>query len=150
MNLQLLWDDLRELPAFMRMAGALRRATDDGRETFGVLVREQAERHPQRALLRFERETVTYGEFNAGTNAFAAVFKAAGVGRETVALMMENSPALLMAQAAVAKVGAIGALINTHLSGPPLSHVLRVSGARHVFVDAVCLAHVVALPDAVT
>src|SRR5262249_3439208 len=94
--------------------------------------------------------TVRYGEFNAGVNAFAAVFKQAGVGREPVALMMENSPALLMAQAAVAKVGAIGALINTHLSGPPLSHVLQASGARHVFADAGSLRQVVALPESVS
>ncbi len=94
MNLRLLWDDVRELPVFIGMAGALRRATDDSRETFGVLVREQAERIPDRVLLRFEEETVTYGAFNALTNAFAGVFKQAGVGREPVALMMENSPTL--------------------------------------------------------
>ncbi len=150
MNVRLLWDDLRELPLFIRMAGALRRASDDSRETFGVLVRQQAERIPDRVLLRFERETVTYGEFNAGVNAFVAVLKQAGVGREPVALMMENSPSLLMAQAAVAKLGAIGALINTHLSGAPLGHVLLASQARHVFVDQVCLPHVVALTGTVS
>ncbi len=147
MNLRLLRDDLRELPVLIGMAGAVRRAADDSRETFGVLVREQAQRFPDRVLLRFEAETVTYGEFNAMANAFVAVFKQAGVSRERVALMMENSPSLLAAQAAVAKVGAIGALINTHLSGAPLSHVLLASQARHVFVDARCLPQVVALPD---
>ena len=147
MKLRLLWDDLRDLPTFVRMAAALRRASDDGRETLGTLAREQAQRHGDRVLLRFETETVTYGEFNAGANAFAAVLKQAGVTREPVALMMENSPVLLMAQAAVAKVGAIGALVNTHLSGPPLGHVLRASQARHVFVDATCLPQVTALPD---
>ena len=147
MNLRLLWDDLRELPVLIGMASAVRRAADDSRETFGVLVREQAQRIPDRTLLRFESETITYGGFNAMANAFAAVFKQAGVSREPVALMMENSPALLAAQAAVAKVGAIGALINTHLSGAPLSHVLLSSKARHVFVDAECLPRVVALPE---
>jgi fatty-acyl-CoA synthase len=151
MNLRLLWDDLRDLPLYIRMAAALRRASEDGRETFGVLVREQAQRFPDRILLRFEQETVTYGTFNAGANAFVAVLKNAGVTRgEPVALMLENSPALLMAQAAVAKLGAIGALINTHLSGPPLSHVLLASNARHVLVDAACIPRVVALPGAVS
>ncbi len=145
MNLRLLWDDLREIPLFIRMAAALRRASDSGTDTLGVLAREQAQRFPDRVLLRFETETVTYGQFNAGGNAFAAVLAQAGVGREPVALMMENSPTLLMAEAAVAKVGAIGALINTHLSGTPLSHVLRSSGARHVFADAVCLPRIMAL-----
>jgi fatty-acyl-CoA synthase len=150
MNMRQLWDDLRELPVFIGMAGALRRASADGRDTLGRLAAEQAARFPERVLLRFETETVTYGEFNAGANAFAAVLKDAGVTREPVALMMENSPTLLMAQAAVAKLGAIGALINTHLSGPPLSHVLRVSRARHVFVDAACLPRLVELPDSVS
>jgi fatty-acyl-CoA synthase len=150
MNLRILWDDLREIPLFIRMAAALRRASDEGRETLGVLVRRQAERIPGRVLLRFENETITYGAFNTGVNAFAAVFKQAGIGREPVALMMENSPTLLMAQAAVAKVGAVGALINTHLRSAPLSHVLLSSQARHVFADAECLPHVVALPDAVS
>jgi fatty-acyl-CoA synthase len=149
MNLRLLWDDLREIPLFIRMAGALRRASEEGRETLGTLVRERAERIPDRVLLRFEDETVTYGAFNAGVNAFVAIFKQAGIGQEPVALMMENSPTLLMAQGAVAKVGAIGALINTHVRGAPLSHVLRASQARHVFADAACLPHIVALPEGV-
>ena len=89
MNLRLVWDDLRELPVLIGMAGAVRRAADDSRETFGVLVREQAQRIPDRTLLRFEDESITYAEFNALANAFAAVFKHAGVGREPVALMME-------------------------------------------------------------
>jgi fatty-acyl-CoA synthase len=151
MRWRLLGDDLRELPVFLRMGSALRRASADGRDTFGVLIREQAERIPDRVLLRFESETLTYAEYNAGINAFAAVFKQAGISRgEPVALMMENSPALLMAQGAAAKTGAIAALINTHLGGPSLGHVLRTSGARHVFVDSLCLPRVVELPEAVT
>lgn len=141
---------MRELPLLLRMATAVRRASDNSRETLGVVVREQAQRIPDRVLLKFETETLTYGDFNAGANAYASVFKQAGVTREPVALMMENSPALLMAQAAVAKVGAIGALINTHLSGTALNHVLVASQARHVFVDAACLPRVVALPNAVS
>ncbi len=151
MNWRLLLDDLRELPLFMRMGAALRRASDDGRETFGVLVRDQAQRIPDRILLRFETETVTFADYNAGVNAFVSVFKQAGVSRgEPVALMMANSPALLMAQGAVAKLGAIGALINTHLSGAPLSHVLSASRARHAFADAASLPDLVAAPSAVT
>jgi fatty-acyl-CoA synthase len=61
--------------------------------------------------------------------------------------MMHNSPALLMAEAAVAKCGAIGALINTHLSEKPLAHALLASNARHVFVDRASLPHVVDLPE---
>ncbi|MBI3785806.1 MAG: long-chain-acyl-CoA synthetase [Deltaproteobacteria bacterium] len=151
MRLRLLLDDLRDLPMFLRMGSALRQASADGRETLGVLIRQQAERMSERVLLRFENEIVTYGEYNSGVNAFAAVFAQGGISRgETVALMMENSPALLMAQGAAAKLGAVAALINTHLSGPPLSHVLKTSQARHLFVDEVCLPKIIDLPEAVT
>jgi fatty-acyl-CoA synthase len=150
MGLRLVLADLRELPASTRMAASVWRRSTLGRETLGRLLRRQAERHPQRVLLRFEEETVTYAQFNAGVNAFAAVFAQAGIGREPVALMMENSPALLMAQVAVAKVGAIAALIDTHLTDAPLRHVLLASGARHVYADAACLPHVVDLPESVS
>lgn len=148
MSLHVLWEDLRELPLFLRMAAALGRASENSRNTLGILVRRQAERFPDRVLLRFEDEVLTYGGFNLGANAFAWVLKQAGVSRnEPVALMMENSPTLLMAQAAVAKVGAIGALINTHLSGASLTHVLCASQARQVFVDAACLPRIAAVPE---
>ncbi|HVM96746.1 MAG TPA: long-chain-acyl-CoA synthetase [Candidatus Acidoferrales bacterium] len=151
MRLRLLLDDLRDLPMFLRMGSALRQASADGRETLGVLIRQQAERIPNRVLLRFENETVTFGEYNCGVNSFAAVFAQAGVSRgEPLALMMENSPSLLMAQGAAAKIGAVAALLNTHLSGKSLSHVLKTSGARHVFVDAACLQRMVEVPEAVT
>jgi len=151
MPFRLLIDDLRELPVFLRLASALRRAADDGDETFGVLVRQQGEVHPDRVLLRFESETVTYGSFNDSANAYAAVLKEAGVCRgDPVALMMENSPDLLMAQAAIAKLGAIAALINTHLSGAALGHVLAAAGARHVLADPACVERVVERSEAVT
>jgi fatty-acyl-CoA synthase len=147
MNWRIFWDDLRQLPLLARLGAAMRQASDSGRDTLATLVREQAQTIPDRTLLRFETETVSYGDFNAGANAFAAVFKEAGIGREPVALMMQNSPALLMAEAAVAKSGAIGALINTHLSEKPLAHALLASNARHVFVDHASLPRVVDLPD---
>jgi fatty-acyl-CoA synthase len=110
-------------------------------------MRKQAQRMAERTLLRFETETVSYGDFNSCANAFASVFKQAGIGREAVAIMMQNSPSLLMAQGAVAKAGAIGALINTHLSGKPLAHALLTSQARHVFVDNASLPRLVELPE---
>jgi fatty-acyl-CoA synthase len=47
-----------------------------------------------------------------------------------VAIQCQNSPLFLAALGAVAKLGAIAALINTHLEGAGLTHVLGVSGAR--------------------
>ncbi len=146
MRLTWLLRDLAELPVFIRMGAALRRASADGRETSGTLVTAQANRHPDRVLLRFEQEVVTYGEFEAGVNRYAHLLRRAGVGRgDVVAVVMQNSPAFLMAVAAVAKLGAIGALVNHHLTGAALEHVLAVSGARLAFVDEASVPAVMAV-----
>lgn len=137
--------DLAELPVFMRMALALRRAAEGGRETCATLVMDRAQRHPERVLLRFEQEAVTYGEFDASTNRYARLMRRAGVTRgDVVAIVMQNSPAFLMAEAAVAKIGAIGALVNYHLTGAALAHILGTSGARLALVDAASLPAVLA------
>ncbi len=145
MRLKWLLEDLTELPTFIRLGAALKRASADGRDTCGTLVVEQAARHPDRVLLRFENETVTYGGFNTGVNRYANLLRGQGVGRgDVVAIVMPNSPAFLMAEAAVAKIGAIGALVNHHLTGAGLAHALAASRARLGLVDVAALGVVVA------
>jgi fatty-acyl-CoA synthase len=134
-------EDLRELPHFKRIGDALKRAAAGGLRTAGHVIREQAEQRPERVFLRFESETVTYGAYNAAVNRYASVVAKAGVGRgEAVAIMMDNSPDFLAAEGAMAKLGAIGALINTHLRGAALGHVLDASTARLVLADEAALA----------
>ena len=131
----------------MKLARAVRTARG-GAKTCGPLIREQAERFPDRPCLRFESEVVTFGQYNASVNRLANLLRRAGVGRgDPVAIMMENSPEMLAAEGAVAKLGAVGALINTHLTGAGLGHVIRVSRGRHLLADAECLPAVAQLKD---
>jgi fatty-acyl-CoA synthase len=109
-------------------------------DTFGPFIREQAERIPDRVALKFEDETVTYGDYNAAVNRLTAALARDGVtAGKPVAILCLNSPLFLTALGAVAKLGAIGALINSHLTGAGLTHVLRVSGARTGIADAQAL-----------
>ncbi|HLY37568.1 MAG TPA: long-chain-acyl-CoA synthetase [Candidatus Binatia bacterium] len=106
-------------------------------DTFGPFIRTQAERIPDRIALRFEDETVTYGAYNAVVNRLAAALARAGAGPGTpVAILCLNSPLFLAAVGAVAKVGAVGALVNTHVTGAGLTHVLRASRATIGICDA--------------
>jgi len=135
-----LLEDLREIPHFKRIGDALKEAGKVGFRTAGFVMREQAERIPEREFLRFESETIGFGAYNAGVNRYANLLRRAGVQRgEPVAIMMENSPAFLMAEGAMAKLGTIGALINTNLRGAALTHVVRASAARVVVADEVSL-----------
>ena len=100
-------------------------------DTFGPFIRTQAEAIPDRVAFKFEDETVTFGAYDAAVNRLAAALARAGAGRGTpVAILCLNSPLFLAAVGAVAKLGAIGALVNTHVTGAGLTHVLRASGAR--------------------
>lgn len=140
-------EDLREIPHYKRIGDALKQAGADGFRTCGYLMREQAERIPDKPLLRFEQETVSFGAYNAGVNRYANLLAGAGVGRgDAVAIMMENSPDFLMAEGAMAKLGSIGALINTNLRGAGLTHVLAAAGARVVLADAACWPALAELP----
>ena len=127
---------------FQDFVRELKQSTD----TFGPYVRQQAERIPDRVALKFEDGTVTYAAYNAAVNGLAAVLRRQGVTAGTpVAILCLNSPLFLTALGAVAKLGAIGALVNTHVTGAGLTHVLRVSGAT----AGVCDAHALAALDAV-
>ncbi len=119
----------------------LKRSTD----TFGPFIRAQAERIPEQLALAFEDETLTYGAYQRAVNRVAARLRREGVAAGTpVAILAPNSPLFLVALGAVAKLGAIGALINTHVTGAGLTHVLRASGAQ----TGVCAA--LALPALAT
>lgn len=100
-------------------------------DTFGPFIRQQAEHIPDRVALKFEDERVTYGAYNERVNHLAALLRREGVRPGApVAIDCLNSPLFLAALGAVAKLGAVAALINTHLSGAGLTHVLGTSGAR--------------------
>src|SRR5439155_25185598 len=93
-----------------------------------------------RVALGFEDDTVTYGAYDRAVNRMAARLGREGVGAGTpVAILAQNSPLFLAALGAVAKLGAIGALINTHVTGAGLTHVLGASGARTGICDAAAL-----------
>jgi len=141
-------EDLREAPEQKRVAAELRRRARDLRSV-GFVIREQAERYPEREFLRFERRTLTFEAFNDGVNRYAHVLRQAGIERgDVVAIMMENSPEFLMLEGAVGKIGAVGALINTALRGAALEHVLGASGAALVVADRACGAALLELPRA--
>jgi acyl-coenzyme A synthetase/AMP-(fatty) acid ligase len=129
-------EDLIELPKFLEIRRALQGAGAGAFRTMGYVCRDQAEKIPDRIALRFEKEEVSFGAFNLGVNRYANLLRKRGVGKgDVVNLMMESSPAVLMAQGACAKLGAIGALVNHHLEGEALAHVHRASGARVALVD---------------
>ena len=115
-------------------------------DTFGPLVRRQAEEIPDRIALAFEHESLTYAAYNQEVNRVAGTLRRAGVVQGTpVAILCVNSPLFLATLGAVAKLGAVGALINTHVRGAGLTSVLRASGAAVGVCDGDALADLAAV-----
>lgn len=128
-------EDRIERPRLLAIRKALS-SDPSALRTMGFVCRDQAERIPDRTALRFEEEEVSFASYNDGVNRYAHLLISRGVRKGSVVnIMMENSPAFLMAQGACAKLGAVGALINHHLEGEALVHVHRCSGAEIALVD---------------
>ncbi len=124
--------DAQYLATGVRILRKLRKMQSDD-FTVADLVEQWAERTPDAIAVRFEGRSTSYRELDEAANRFANWARSAGVGHgDVVAVLMENRPEYLACWLGLAKVGAIGALINTNLTGSSLAHCLRVSEAKHL------------------
>jgi fatty-acyl-CoA synthase len=132
-ELKIFWRTLRWLPAMLK-------ARPGKRYTAADLIEESARRYADRVFVEFEGRTLTYAEFNRTANRVAhwAIDRGLQKGH-VVALMMENRPEYLCVWAGLAKAGVTTALINTHLSGDSLAHVIDSAHCRAVVVGDECL-----------
>ncbi|MDG9758510.1 long-chain-acyl-CoA synthetase [Pseudomonas sediminis] len=116
----------QHLPRVPRMLRGLYYAGIRNREknlSLAWALQRAAERHPERPALVDENRQLCYRDFNAWPNRLAWAFKAEGVGHgDVVAVMLENRLELLTTLAALSKLGAVGALINTTQRGKVLAH----------------------------
>ena len=82
-------------------------------------------------FLLCEGKELNWIEFNGLSNQYANAFKAQGLGRgDTVSIMMENRIEFLATVIALNKLGVTAALINTNLSGRPLTHCISVTKSK--------------------
>lgn len=135
----------QHLPRVPRMLRGLYYAGIRNREknlSLAWALQRAAERHPERPALMDENRQLSYRAFNAWANRLAWAFKAEGVGHgDVVAVMLENRLELLAILAALSKLGAVGALINTTQRGKVLAHSFNlVKPGFLVIGDELCVA----------
>ena len=86
-----------------------------------------AERHPDQVAVLYQQTRYTYGQFNARANQVAHYLAAQGLRRgDVVGVLLENRPELLLVVLALAKLGVIGAMLNTNQSGAALAHSIAL------------------------
>jgi citronellyl-CoA synthetase len=120
----------QHLPRVPRMLRGLYYAGIRNREkslSLAWALQRAAQLHPERPALMDEQRRLSYRQFNAWANRLAWAFKAEGVGHgSVVAVMLENRLELLAILAALSKLGAVGALVNTTQRGKVLAHSLNL------------------------
>jgi citronellyl-CoA synthetase len=94
-------------------------------------------RNPEGPALLYGEVRLTYAQVNRWANRIAHHLIARGIGKgDVVAVFIENRPELLVTLLAVAKVGAISALLNTSQTRDALAHSLHLVTPAAIVVGA--------------
>lgn len=122
----------------LRAGRALALTTDRSHSTVAL----KFERHAlgaaaDRPFLLYGDQRFTYREANREVNRHAHAYKALGLAKgDVVALILDNRPAFLWHFLAAGKLGVVAALVNTHNTGEPLLHALRVCNPKLIVVGS--------------
>ncbi|TAM65139.1 class I adenylate-forming enzyme family protein [Mycobacterium sp.] len=118
----------------------------------GYLTRASA-RWPTRVGLQFEGQTWTYGALHAAVEAAADRLAAAGVAEGTrVALLVDNCPEYLIAQFALARLGAVFVTPNPYWTPVEIEQALAAAAATAAvyvsrFTDVAARLHIAVPTD---
>ena len=95
-----------------------------------------AGRHPDRLCVVDDRGTLTWGEVDRRSNAFARALARRGIGEgDVVAMLCRNHRGFVETTAALSKLGATVLYLNTGFAGPQLRDVLKREHPGAVLYD---------------
>ena len=118
---------IRMLPSIMKAVKVAKGIKLDTYLSIGTCIEENAEKYGNCPALLYENEVYTYHEFNEHCNQVANYFLSIGLKKgNVVVLLLENRPEYLFCLAGLAKIGAIGSLVNPNLRGPVLEHSVTI------------------------
>ncbi|MGB3769979.1 MAG: long-chain-acyl-CoA synthetase [Rhodococcus sp. (in: high G+C Gram-positive bacteria)] len=132
---------LRGLPGFLRKP--------DDKESIGHIFQRLAAKTPNHPFVKFEGNTLTYGEANDLVNRYASVLTDRGVQRgDVVGVLAKNSMRTLLVALAAVKLGATAGMLNFNQRGDVLDHSLGILDARVLVVDTDCVEALESLDEA--
>lgn len=116
--------------------------------TLGQRIEDKVDQFAERPFLIYGDRTYTYKEVDQRVNQYANTLLARGIKPGDVcAVALENRPELFFCWFALAKIGAVATLVNYHLSGKPLVHVLEATHTKVVLVGEECIAPFLETPE---
>ncbi|XP_063720782.1 long-chain fatty acid transport protein 4-like isoform X1 [Symsagittifera roscoffensis] len=135
-TLWLIWHTLpRDLKLGRVLVGIKLRTEKMKKENVSIvsLFEKTVEKYPKRAMFKFQGHQWTFEEVNKEANEVAAYFQKLGLKKgDCVALLLENSPDLVIYWVGLAKIGVISALVNFNQRQAPLVHSITISSAKAV------------------
>lgn len=126
---------VRGLPKKLRGLYRVARQRHNPKNSLARCIEITAQKYPDNEAVVFEGRSLTYAEFNGLANRMARYLVESGTVRgDVVVVAMENRPELLVAVAALAKIGAVSALINTSQRQNVLKHSVSLVAPKRVIV----------------
>lgn len=93
--------------------------------------------NPNGLAFLYEDSRFTYHEFNGWANKISHYFISKCIKKgDVIAIMIENRPELMACVVALAKIGAVGAMINTQQTGKVLIHSLNLVKPKYIIVGS--------------
>lgn len=122
----------RRVPSIYRALRTIKRFRHETPLSLGACLERNAARHPNRTALLYQDTRLTHEELNARVNRYAHELASRGIGKgDVVQVLLDSRPELLMILGALAKLGAVGSLVNPRQRGEALRHSLSLTEARH-------------------
>ncbi len=116
------------LPMLLKLKKGMKPRPQETKDCFGARVEETARKHPNACAILFEGRDISWRDFNAMANRYAHYLSDKGIKRgDAVSVFMENRIEYMAMLVAMNKLGVIGALLNTNLTGRSLTHCIKVA-----------------------
>ncbi len=113
--------------------------SEENKISWGSILEQNAQKHPNNPAIKFEDTILTYKEFNDKVNQYANYFISLGLKRgDIVKVLIENRIELLLVYTANAKIGVISSMINTDLRKKTLVYSLNLTPGKIIVIGEEC------------
>ena len=122
---------LAQVPNLLKLTTELKPRPMSTRDCFAARLESTVDKFPDRTAVIFEGKKLSWRELNEMANRYTGAFSGLGLKRgDAVSVFMENRIEFLATIIALNKLGVAAALINTNLTGRPLTHCMSITDSR--------------------